>query len=506
MNVSVISLTNTHESTKKEGTILFALLLLMAARVSFPLATGTHGASAQEVLTDVLRVPQDFATIQEAVNAADPCATIWVATGTYFESIIVDKDHLTIIGEDKHTTILDGNESRTPVKIAGNNITVQGFTIQKSGSMRPSLLIEHAQGCNIEGNILSDNREYCLLISNSSDNTVTNNVITRNREYGVKLLNSHGNTLTNNTILDNAVYGIQLEAADRNTIRENAIEASSWDNIFLWQSNNNIVAENTLRNGEWDGIRLAFSDNNTITKNLIENNTWDGIRIRESENNIITHNMIANNLGYGIRFYNSNHTAIYLNSFINTHQIILAESYENEWTNLNLNFGNYWSDYAGEDADNDGIGDSSYVVSREDHDIFPLMGPINTFDTSTWNDELQVYLISNSTISGFNIDTTPKTLSFNVTGIDSTMGFCRMNIPNIIIQDLWQGNFSVLVNGQTTTFQKWTDATYTCIYFTYALSEHKVTIIPEFQLTTILLVAIAHTTSLFIVKKRRKSF
>jgi len=35
--------------------------------------------------------------------------------------------------------------------------------------------------------------------------------------------------------------------------------------------------------------------------------------------------------------------------------------------------GNYWSDYAGVDADGDGIGDTPYVIDENNTDRYPLI-------------------------------------------------------------------------------------------------------------------------------------
>ncbi|NIQ74324.1 MAG: hypothetical protein GWO08_06925, partial [Gammaproteobacteria bacterium] len=50
-----------------------------------------------------------YNTIKEGINAADPGYTVFVYNGTYHEwSIVLDKDDLSLIGENKGDTIIDG--------------------------------------------------------------------------------------------------------------------------------------------------------------------------------------------------------------------------------------------------------------------------------------------------------------------------------------------------------------------------------------------------------------
>ncbi len=100
-----------------------------------------------------------------------------------------------------------------------------------------------------------------------------------------------------------------------------------------------------------------------------------------------------------------------------------------------------------------------------------------TYDGENYN----VTTISNSTITNFQFDQSEKVINFNVSGPDYTAGFCRIAIPNILIQEIWKGNYAVLVDGkEPITLKNWTAGTNTYLYFTYLHSTHEVTIVPEF--------------------------
>lgn len=65
-----------------------------------PLPAGPAGA---------VRVPQDAATIQEAVDAARPGGSVLISPGVYREAVVVTTPYLTIRGLDRNDTILDGD-------------------------------------------------------------------------------------------------------------------------------------------------------------------------------------------------------------------------------------------------------------------------------------------------------------------------------------------------------------------------------------------------------------
>jgi len=261
------------------------------------------------------------------------------------------------------------------------------------------------------------------------------------------------------------------------------------DGIYLsYSSNKNSITGNDVIENKKKGIWLDSSPYNTICGNHIINNQY-GILIDDS-NNTITKNTIAEN-EYGVQVYSPNNK-FYHNNFINnTDQVYVDEhSNNNIWDDGYPSGGNYWSGYAGVDEKSgpnqdqpgsDGIGDVAYTINANNTDGYPLMAPFSAFGAGVWNGTVyNVDIISNSSLSNFNIDTYGKTVSFNVTGEENQTGFCRITIPDVIVEDLWQGNYTVLLNGEPWPYRNWTDTANTYIYLNYSHSEHQIVIIPEF--------------------------
>lgn len=79
--------------------------------------------------------PGNYSKIQDAVDNASDGNTVFVYddSSPYYEHVTIDKS-ITLLGENRVTTIIDANMTGSPIVLEAGNVMVQGFTIQNSGN------------------------------------------------------------------------------------------------------------------------------------------------------------------------------------------------------------------------------------------------------------------------------------------------------------------------------------------------------------------------------------
>lgn len=189
----------------------------------------------------------NYKTIQEAINNASSGDTIFVRKGIYTENIVINKS-ITLIGEDRESTIIDGGATGNVISIKASNVTIKGFTIKKSD---PSI------GCGI-------------------------------------FIERSGNIISNNSILNNYA-GIQITFSSANQIYENIISAN-YVGIQLFYSSGNAIYRNVISSNT-DGIDAYYSVGNIFYENTINNNNL-GVYLSSSSNNVFYHNNFVDNKYY----------------------------------------------------------------------------------------------------------------------------------------------------------------------------------------------------------------
>jgi len=353
----------------------------------------------------VIRVPNDYRTIQGAIDVAIDGDTLWVKAGTYYEQPRVDKS-LTLIGEDKSATIIDGNEAETVVEIDAYNISVSGFTIQNGDY---GVMMIASGGSNISDNIIQSNGAVGIYIRLSSCNIINGNKITDNEIYGIELSEAGNNTLRGNNMTGNrynfAVKGEYLSDYIQDIDVSNTVNGKPiyyWVNqeqkqvpadagyvavinskdivvkdleltnneegVLFLNTTNSIVKDNNITNN-FDGILLFGSCNNTIESNQVTINPRVGIGIIDSGNNTIFGNKVAQNYA-GVDFEYSGGNNIIGNTLTNN-----TKGIQDIVSDKNIFFGNLinqgligidlWGSHGNIVYHNDLIGNTWQVQSED---------------------------------------------------------------------------------------------------------------------------------------------
>lgn len=201
----------------------------------------------------------NYTIIQKAVNNASDGDTIYVYSGFFYENIVINKS-IALIGEKKHTTIIDGGIKDTVIEIISDEVTITGFTIQSSSLVFPKA------GINIS----------------SSSVIITDNLI-HNNYYGITLFHASNSTISDNIISDDDHCGIYMSGSKDNVISSNSIRNHSYNGIGIYDSSDsNTIISNELMDNSYCGINIHTSLNNNITGNeFIENNI--GIKLGSSK-------------------------------------------------------------------------------------------------------------------------------------------------------------------------------------------------------------------------------
>ena len=215
----------------------------------------------------IIHVPTiEFPTIQTAIDRANPGDRIYVASGNYTEHLVINKT-LSLIGENRDTTIVDGFDADTVISIVADDVTVEGLTIAKS------VLRAYDIGIRVNGKGISINRTKVVstttgVIFYSSANSIVSDSAIINNSNGLMLYYSSNCLFLNNIFSGNA-QAIILYFSSVNTFAGNSLSGNSVG-VFLPQSGNrNYFYHNNFE----DEVPISSDSLNTWSRGN-EGNYW----------------------------------------------------------------------------------------------------------------------------------------------------------------------------------------------------------------------------------------
>ncbi|RPI94266.1 MAG: hypothetical protein EHM40_07230, partial [Chloroflexi bacterium] len=293
-------------------------------------AAGVLALSRREQAVDLLIVPDEFATIQEAINAAGPGDIIQVRTGTYTENLLLDKavsltaETFDQVNPANNRTIINGGAGTATITIPPNLTqmpSIRGFVVQGGNTG-----IQASSAFIVDFNFF---HSFVIAVNYQwgSGGSNRNNVYFKSTDDAIHLDNIYRPLLIeNNRILYAGDDGIEVNLQDQ-PAPPGPMDVNIWNNMIIGSREDGIqfidfpgdpqdtnrrfvIVGNLIANSLKAGIGLMpnvntvedYSGADTVEAIRVFNNTFYGNNhgISGGDNLVAFNNIIANSQGFGV--------------------------------------------------------------------------------------------------------------------------------------------------------------------------------------------------------------
>ncbi|MDJ0752073.1 MAG: nitrous oxide reductase family maturation protein NosD [Ardenticatenaceae bacterium] len=305
---------------------------------------------------------------------------------------------ITLIGVN--WPVIDGGGQGTVLHITAPDVHLEGFVIRNSGDsldQENSGIAVEAAGTTIVNNRLEETL-FGIYLRKAPNSVVADNSISSmdvdvpRRGDPIRVWYSNGVRIENNTIekgrdvvlwyseqlqvsgntVTHGRYGLHFMYCDDAIVENNLLYRNSVGAFMMYSRRitlqNNTIAGNRGPSGYGVGLKDmddALIENNLFLDNRVgaylDNSPREVDSIGRFTGNVFGYNDIGVSLLPSVR-----HNEFVSNNFIENEEQVAIEGggtmSDNTWSVAGV--GNYWSDYAGFDANNDGFGDLPYRSER----------------------------------------------------------------------------------------------------------------------------------------------
>ena len=187
-----------------------------------------------------------YTNIQEAIDNSSDSYVVYIKNGVYHENIVVSRS-ITLVGESKDATIIDGGQSGDVVTITADSARLFFLGIKNSSDRDAGVFICGNSTIMMECNI--SNNHIGIYLASSVNNELLENRI-NNNYLGIYLNRSNDNKFSDNYLENNKIDARFLDSSKNN-----------WKNIYLDHPNrhiNLILGFKTINIGKYISFKLPL--------------------------------------------------------------------------------------------------------------------------------------------------------------------------------------------------------------------------------------------------------
>lgn len=284
------------------------------------------------VLAKEIKVPDEFKTIQEALNAAEPGDVILIASGDYTENLLITKsvtlqgdgrDFVSIIGDGVVPTVVISKAQNVVISSVTITNGRNGIEMADSSLMLTNVVLKrnNRRGLSAERSVLEIKESEVLetqpdaegfqgsgiRVADHSKVTITNVTVSDNARVGITVSDSSEATITGSKVLGTLPnvsgafgWGIEVAVNSKATIRENTVSGNTAVGIGVSENSQAVIESNQITDQKPDGsgirgygILIQLGSKAEIKNNTLTRNTDVAIFATERTEVVIDGNQIA---------------------------------------------------------------------------------------------------------------------------------------------------------------------------------------------------------------------
>ena len=257
-------------------------------------------------LVVVIRVPEDYETIGEALATAPEGAIIEIAAGTYPESLVIDRPVSLRPAEDDGEVLLAPAADEPVIAIMDTeDVTIEGLSITGG---EYGIFVTHSQDVTIRENIVSDSRLVGIKVRLGAADILDNTVFHAQPPYGMGIHVTNTTQWPKSRVIGNLVFGhtrsgIYTNMTGMIEVMDNIVTDNGHHGIAITEMSHADVFGNVVVDNALTGIQLLDMSMAHICDNIVSDTrgSRDAPKIRQGNGIIIDYHSEATLSGNSIQ-------------------------------------------------------------------------------------------------------------------------------------------------------------------------------------------------------------